>query len=85
MGQYIYRNHWTPLSLPQYVIDSVHQLANTQPRGLEFCDRNNQPMISKDDDLYDDTDVKSYEPVEDDGATDIIEVHGDKDSPPYGP
>ena len=49
--------------MPQHVIDRVHQLENTQPRGLEFCNRNNQLVISKDDDMYDNADENSYEPA----------------------
>ena len=37
-------------------------------------------MISEDDDLYDDADDKSYNPAEDDDATDVTDVHNDKDN-----
>ena len=39
-------------------------------------------MISEDDDLYDNRDDESYGPAEDDDATDITEVHDNKDAPP---
>ena len=66
--------------MPQHVIDHVHQLSNIQLQGLEFRNCNNQLMISEDDDLYDDADDNSYDPTEDDEATDITDVHNDKDN-----
>ena len=34
MGQYIFCTSWTPLPMPRHIINSVHQLAKTQTRGL---------------------------------------------------
>ena len=81
-GQYTPRTHWTPIPMPQHFIDRVHQLANTQTQGLEFRNRNNQLMISEDDGLYDNADDESYDPAEDNDATDITDVHNNKDKPP---
>ena len=75
MGQYISRTCWTPLPIPQHIIDFVHQLANTQPCGLEFRNCNNQLMISEDDYMYNDTENDSYDPTEDDDSTDVTDVH----------
>ena len=71
--------------MPQHLVDRVHQLAKTQPRGLEFCYRNNQLMISEDDDINDNADNESYDPTEDDDATDIMEVNDNKDASPTEP
>ena len=38
-------------------------------------------MISKDDDVYNDTGGDSYDPAEDEKSTCITEVHDDKDDP----
>ena len=77
-GQYISRKHWTPLSMPQNVIDCIHQLANTQPCSLEFLNYNNQLMISKDYDMYDDTDNESNNSAEVYDSTDVMDIHDDK-------
>ena len=58
--------------MPQHIIDRVNQLVNTQLRDLEFYDCNNQLMISEDYDMYDNMDNESYDPAEDDDATDIV-------------
>ena len=81
-GQYIYHTHWTPLTMLQHIIDCLHQLSKNQLRSLEFCDCNNQLMISKDDDMYNNTDDESYDPTEDDDANEIAELHDNKDAPP---
>ena len=71
--------------MSQHITDRVHQLSNTQLRSLEFCDCNNQLMISEDDDLYNNTEDESYDPTEDDYATDIAEVYANKDALPIYP
>jgi len=66
-GRRIARNHWTPLPMPQDVIDRVHVLARRQnvARGLEFLDRNNDPIDTLDgDDLDDDPEDPAYDPDE---------------------
>ena len=68
--------------MPQHIIDRVNQLVNTQLRDLEFYDCNNQLMISEDYDMYDNMDNESYDPAEDDDATEIVKLHDNKDSPP---
>ena len=57
--------------MPQHVIVHLRQLANTQPYVLEFRDCNNQPMITTDDDLYNDADDESYDLTGDYDASDI--------------
>ena len=42
-------------------------------------------MISEDGDLYDDTENKSYDPMEDHDATAIVEVNDEKYLPPTDP
>ena len=66
--------------MPQHAIGCVHQLANTKPRGLDFCNQNNQLMISEYDDMYDDSGDKSYNPAEDYDATDVSDVHNEKEN-----
>ena len=38
-GRKINRDNWTPLPMPQDVIDCVHRLAWSNPNGLMICDR----------------------------------------------
>ena len=71
--------------MTQHLVDRVHQLAKNQPRGLEFCDRNNQLMISEDDDIYNNADNESYDPTEDDDATYITEVNDNEGASPTEP
>lgn len=51
-GRRLSRNHWTMLPMPQDVIDRVHVLARRQNvlRGLEFLNRDNDPIVENDGD-----------------------------------
>ena len=49
-GRLLNRLHVTPLPMPDEVITRVHEMARLNPKGLFFCDRNNKPISSVEDD-----------------------------------
>ena len=65
-GRIINRNHWTPLPMPNEVIQRIHQLARRQGSGLVFKDRNGTVIADDEDDDSGSTDDSSYAPDSDD-------------------
>ena len=68
-GRVIKRNRWTVLPMPKEVTDRVHKLSRRQEEGIEFLDRNQQPLSDEDDatDDDDDDDDSTYVTQESEG------------------
>jgi hypothetical protein len=60
-GRRLNRNHWTALPMPAEVVDRVHTLArrSRSVRGIEFFDRNGNPLADEDIDDSDSDDSDS--------------------------
>ena len=64
-GRRLNRYQWTPLPMPQDVINRVHILARRNARGLEFLDRTGRPVDNENvDDEDGDPDDATYTPTE---------------------
>ena len=49
IGRLLTRTRWTELPMPADVIQRVHVLARRNHRGLEFLDRNREPILLDDE------------------------------------
>ena len=80
-GRIINRIRATKMPMPNEVIDRVHRMARQQKAnpGLEFLDRNHQPIEDDDDSDSDDDDDESYQP-DDDAMDDDDEEDDDDDT-----
>jgi hypothetical protein len=88
-GRMLDRRRWTPLPMPQDVIDRITVLARTNPVGMHFTNMRNEAVYDLDDDSDDDD--SDYDPDDDnhddddDDYDDLIagvEVHADPPDPP---
>ena len=82
-GRVLNRWRWTSLPMPNEVIDRVHRMAHQEHgnNGLNFEDRNHNPLVDPDDDGDDDS---TYHPKDDDNSDDDDDNNdedGDDDDP----
>ena len=70
LGRIITRTSWNPVPMPCHFVDRVHQLADNQPRGIEFRDRNNQMIPDYEENNYVNKDDYTYDPSEGDSDSD---------------
>ena len=68
-GRVLNRGRWTSLPMPNEVIDRVHRMARQEHgnNGLQFKDRDHNPLVNPEDDGDDDS---TYHPEEDDNGDD---------------
>ena len=59
-GQRMNRQYFTPLPLPQYIINIVHRLAHRNIRGLNIWDIYRHPILEAEDGSNDDTNKFAY-------------------------
>ena len=82
-GHVLNRGRWTSLPMPNEVIDRVHRMACQEHgnNGLNFEDRNHNPLVDPDDDGDDNS---TYHPEDDDNSDDDDnnnDEDGDDDDP----
>ena len=59
-GRRLNRQRFTPLSLPQDVINVVHPLARHNPRGLDIQDRDRRPFLEPEDRIDNEDDYSTH-------------------------
>ena len=59
-GQRLNRQSFTPLPLPQDVINGVYNLTRCNPKGLDIRDRDRCPFLEPEDRTNDDGDDSTY-------------------------
>ena len=64
-GQILNRQSFTPLPLPQDVINGVHRLARRNTKYLNIHDRDRGPFLEPEDATNDDRDDSTYAPSDD--------------------
>ena len=62
------RQSFTPLPLPQDVINGVYRLAHRNPRGLSIKDRDRRPFLEPEDEAENDDNNSTYDPSDDDNS-----------------
>ena len=67
-GQRLNRQSFTPLPLPQVVINVVHRLVRRNPKGLDIRDRDQHPFLKPKDRTSDYGDDSTYAPSNDDSS-----------------
>ena len=67
-SQILNRKIFTPLPLPQDVINGVHRLARHNPKGIDIRDRYRRPFLDPDDRANDDDDNSTYAPSDDNNS-----------------
>jgi hypothetical protein len=65
-GRMLGRRRWTPLPMPQDVIERITVLARTNPAGMRFTNMRNEPVYDFDDGSDDDSDYDPDEEEDDD-------------------
>ena len=77
-GSVLNRGRWTSTPMPNEVIDRVHRMARQEHgnKGLNFEDRNHNPLVDPDDDGDDDS---TYHPEDDDNSDDDDDYNNDED------
>ncbi len=65
-GRMLDRKDWTPLPMPQDVIDRITVLARRNPVGMKFTNMRNEEVYDIDDGSDSDSDDSDYEPDDDD-------------------
>ncbi len=65
-GRMLDRRRWTPLPMPQDVIERITVLARNNPAGMRFTNMRNEPVYDIDDDSDDDSDYDPDEEEDDD-------------------
>ena len=73
------RQSFTPLSLPQDVINGVHRLVRRNPRGLDIQDRDWRLFLEPDHGANNDDNNSTYAPSDDDNS-DNKNKRGDNES-----
>ena len=78
-GRVLNRGRWTSLPMPNEVIDRVHRMARQEHgnNGLNFEDRNHNPLVDPDDDGDDDS---TYHPEGDDNSDDDDDDNDDENN-----
>ena len=71
-GRMLDRKDWTPLPMPQDVIDRITVLARRNPVGMNFTNMRNEEVYDIDDGSDSDSDDSDYEPDDDDDYDDFI-------------
>ena len=77
-GKKLNYDNWTPLTMPQDVIDHVHPLSRRNSNSLTICYRDHTTPTN--DQTYDDSDDDSYTPSEDDSNDDDNDAFHDEDN-----
>ena len=67
-GQRLNRKSFTPLPLPQDVINGVHRLALRNPKGLDIRDRDWRPLLDPEDGENNNGDDSTYAPSDNDSS-----------------
>ena len=65
-GLRLNRQSYTPLPLPQDVINCVHRLERRNPKGLDIRDRDRRPFLEPADNTNYDRDNSTYAPSDGD-------------------
>ena len=65
-GRRLNRHSFTPLPLPQDVINGVHCLARCNPKGLDIRDRDRRPILDPEEGKNNDEDDSTYAPSDND-------------------
>ena len=65
-GQRMNLQSFTPLPLPQDVINGVNSLARRNPKGLDIRHRDRRPFLDNEDGAKDDRENSAYAPSDDD-------------------
>ena len=65
-GRRLNHQSFTPLPLPQDVINGVHSLTRRNPRGIKIQDRDRRPFLDPEDGANNDDDDSNYAPSDDD-------------------
>ena len=68
-GRILNRQSFTPLPLPQDVINGIHRLARRNPKGLDIRDRDRRPFLEPEDWTNDDEDDSTYAPPSDNDSS----------------
>ena len=87
-GQRLNRQSFTPLPLPQGVINGVYILTRRNPKGLDIRYRDWRPFLEPEDGTNNDEDDSTYAPSDDDSSDneyesdDIKQIHDNLNPPP---
>ena len=87
-GRRLNRPSFTPLPLPQDVINGFHRLACRNPKGIDIRERDRRPFLEPEDGTNENEDDSTYAPSDDDSSDnefesdDIKQIHDNLNPPP---